>query len=174
MKDAKIISKAPLKSEKISKGISFSRGNLCLPYGLFLAVFVVFPLLLIVFYAFTGEDGKLSLQNFITFFTDTTNLSTLIISVFVSFLVTLICLIIAYPVAYILSRMKGNVALVLLLLFILPSWLNFVLRAMAMKELLSLLGRHKVQFNWVKGHAGHRENERCDQLASGFAEKLNG
>ena len=33
------------------------------------------------------------------------------------------------------------------------------------KQLLSLLGKHKVEFVWVKGHAGHPENERCDELA---------
>lgn len=141
MKGQKVISKQPFNSDKTSKSLfRFSRSQLCIPYGVFLTVFVVFPLLLVVYYAFTSETGKISFDNFISFFTNLTTLSTLIISIFVSVLVTIICLFIAYPVAYILSRMKGNIALVLLLLFILPSWLNFVLRAMAMKELLAVLG----------------------------------
>ena len=141
MKGEKVISKQPFTSDKTSKSLfRFSRSQLCIPYGVFLTVFVVFPLLLVVYYAFTTNTGKISFSNFISFFTNLTTLSTLIISIFVSILVTILCLLIAYPVAYILSRMKGNIALVLLLLFILPSWLNFVLRAMAMKELLSLLG----------------------------------
>ncbi len=141
MKGEKIISKQPFTSDNVSKGLfKFSRSQLCIPYGVFLTVFVVFPLLLVVYYAFTSKTGQFSFENFVSFFTNLTTLSTLIISIFVSVLVTILCLLIAYPVAFILSRMKGNIALVLLLLFILPSWLNFVLRAMAMKELLAVIG----------------------------------
>ncbi len=142
MKGAKVISVEPFKSDKISKGLfTFKRSQLCIPYGLFLSAFVVLPLLLIVFYAFTDSEGVFSFGNFTAFFTNPTNISTLIISVLVSLVVTVICLLIAYPVAYILSRMKNkNFAFILLLLFVLPSWLNFVLRAMAMKELLYLIG----------------------------------
>ena len=129
------------KTEKKRKfRFSFSRKQLCIPYGLFLAMFVVFPLFLVVYYAFTDKTGAFTLMNFIDFFSDTTKLSTLLISVLVSFIVTVICLLIAYPVALILSKMKKQVAFVLLLLFIMPMWINFVLRAMAMKELLSLIG----------------------------------
>lgn len=120
--------------------LSFSRKQLCIPYGLFLAMFVVFPLFLIVYYAFTDKNGAFTFVNFLDFFTDTTKISTLLISVLVSLAVTAICLLIAYPVAFILSKMKKKVAFVFLLLFIMPMWINFVLRAMAMKELLSLIG----------------------------------
>lgn len=119
---------------------SFSRKQLCIPYGLFLLMFVVFPLFLIVYYAFTDKSGAFTFANFIDFFTDSTKISTLLISVLVSLIVTVVCLLIAYPVAYILSRMKKQVAFVLLLLFVMPMWINFVLRAMAMKELLDLIG----------------------------------
>lgn len=120
--------------------LSFSRKQLCIPYGLFLAMFVVFPLFLIVYYAFTDKNGAFTFVNILDFFTDTTKISTLLISVLVSLAVTAICLLIAYPVAFILSKMKKKVAFVFLLLFIMPMWINFVLRAMAMKELLSLIG----------------------------------
>lgn len=122
------------------KLVSFSRKQLCIPYGLFLALFVVLPLLVIVYYAFTDNTGAITFSNFIDFFSDSTKISTLLISILVSLVVTLICLVIAYPVAYILSKMKRKTAFVLLLLFIMPMWINFVLRAMAMKELLSLVG----------------------------------
>ena len=142
MKDAKIIKKEPFISGNTSGGLlKFKRSQLCIPYGLFLSFFVIFPLFLIIYYAFTSKTGEFSFNNFTAFFVETTNISTLIISIFVSFVVTLICLLISYPVAYILSRLKNsNLAFVLLLLFILPTWLNFVLRAMAMKELLSFIG----------------------------------
>ena len=142
MKGAKIIKKEPFINENPSGGLfRFKRSHLCIPYGLFLSVFVIFPLFLIIYYAFTSKTGAFSFDNFVEFFTETTNISTLIISIFVSFVVTVLCLLISYPVAYILSRLKNsNVAFVLLLLFILPTWLNFVLRAMAMKELLAFIG----------------------------------
>ena len=142
MKGAKIIKKEPFISEYTSGGLlKFKRSQLCIPYGLFLSFFVIFPLFLIIYYAFTSKTGEFSFNNFTAFFVETTNISTLIISIFVSFIVTLICLLISYPVAYILSRLKNsNLAFILLLLFILPTWLNFVLRAMAMKELLSFIG----------------------------------
>lgn len=133
----------PTKEGKTRKSVrlfSFSRKQLCIPYGLFLALFVVLPLLVIVYFAFTDSTGAVTFANFLNFFTDRTKISTLLISVLVSGVVTLICLLIAYPVAYILSRMSSRLAFVLLMLFIMPMWINFVLRAMAMKELLSLIG----------------------------------
>ncbi len=120
--------------------LSFSRKQLCIPYGLFLALFVVLPLLLIVFYAFTDKDGGFSLNNFIRFFTSGTTLTTLIISVLIALATTIICILLAYPVAYILARSNLNKGGTLLMLFIMPMWINFVLRAMAMKDLLTIIG----------------------------------
>ena len=119
---------------------SFSRKQLCIPYGLFLALFVVLPLVLIVFYAFTDQNGSISLANFIRFFSSATTLSTLIISILIALATTLICIVIAYPVAYILANSNLNKGGTLLMLFIMPMWINFVLRAMAMKDLLTLIG----------------------------------
>ncbi len=118
----------------------FSRKQLCIPYALFLIMFVVFPLFVIIYYAFTGTDGAFTFNNFAAFFTDATKISTLLISVLISLAVTLICILIAYPLAYILTKMKKSVAFTLLLLFVMPMWINFVMRAMAMKELLTLIG----------------------------------
>ncbi len=137
----KVIEKTAERSGKIKeRKWGFSRKNLCIPYALFLAMFVIIPLFVIVYYAFTDNTGAITLENFVDFFTNASKISTLLISVLVSFIVTAICLLIAYPIAYILSKMKGKTAFVLLLLFIMPMWINFVLRAMAMKELLSLIG----------------------------------
>lgn len=141
MNKSKMVSKTEYtvdKSTRVRK-FSFSRKNLCIPYGLFLALFVILPLLVVVYYAFTDASGAFTLQNVVEFFTDTTKISTLLISILVSLIVTIICLLIAYPVAYILSKMNGRIAFILLLLFIMPMWINFVLRAMAMKELLFLI-----------------------------------
>ncbi len=118
----------------------FKRSSLCIPYGLFLTLFVVLPLVLIVFYAFTDKDGGFSMNNFVRFFTSPTTLTTVIISVLIALATTLVCLIMAYPVAYILARSNLNKGGTLLMLFIMPMWINFVLRAMAMKDLLTIIG----------------------------------
>ena len=131
--------KAMTKSGKKFK-FGFNRKQLCIPYALFLVMFVVIPLFVILYYAFTSSDGSFSFANFAEFFTNKTKISTLLISILIALLVTGICLLIAYPVAYILSKMKKSIAFILLLLFVTPMWINFVLRAMAMKELLSLIG----------------------------------
>ena len=123
--------------------VHFSRKQLCITYGLFLALFVVIPMLLILFYAFTETaDGaiRFSFANFLNFFTSKAKLSTLLMSFTVAILSTAICLVIAYPVAYILARSKLRRKSVLLMLFILPMWINFVLRITALRELLDLIG----------------------------------
>ncbi|MBO7150055.1 MAG: ABC transporter permease [Clostridia bacterium] len=119
---------------------TFSRKQLCIPYGLFLVLFVVLPLLLIVFHAFTDQNGSISFENFTRFFSSATTLSTLIISILIALATTLICVVIAYPIAYILANSNLNKGGVLLMLFIMPMWINFVLRAMAMKDLLTIIG----------------------------------
>lgn len=141
MKESKVISKnESLIDVKTKKAFTFKRGALCIPYGVFLALFVVMPLLLIVFYAFTDADGGISISNFIKFFSSATTISSLILSIILALITTAICILLAYPVAYILARSSLNKGGILLLLFIMPMWINFVLRAMAMKDLLTMIG----------------------------------
>ncbi len=133
------------KKVKTDKGLpalklGFSRKQLCIPYGVFLVCFVVIPLLLIVFYAFTDSDGGLSPQNFVRFFTSSTTITTMIISILLALVTTIICVLLAYPLSYILAKSNLNRGGTLLMLFIAPMWINFVLRAMAMKDLLTLIG----------------------------------
>lgn len=140
--EEKVVCKEPfIREQKPRKfRLTFRRQQLCIPYALFLIMFVIFPLFLIIYYAFTGSDGSFTFNNFAMFFTDATKISTLLISILVALGVTIICLLVAYPVAYILSKMRKSTAFIFLLLFITPMWINFVLRAMAMKELLVLIG----------------------------------
>lgn len=130
------------KKNKTKKHLafSFSRKQLCIPYSLFLVVFVILPLLIIVYYAFTNKSGAISFENFVWFFSNPTSVINLFRSMLLGLLTTLCCLLIGYPIAYILSKIKSHRKTILMLLFIMPMWINFVLRAMAMKELLSLLG----------------------------------
>ncbi len=125
---------------KRSFRLAFSRRQLCIPYGVFLAMFVVLPLLLIVMQAFADSNGTFTFSNFVRFFSSATTLTTLVVSILIGLATTLICIILAYPVAYILAHSKLNRGGTMLLLIIMPMWINFVLRAMAMKDLLTLIG----------------------------------
>ena len=106
------------------------------PYLLFMLLFVVLPLVLILVNAFLS-NGQLSFQNFINFFNDGASLKTLGISLLVGFITTSLCLFIGYPVAYILA--KKNAGKFMVLLFILPMWVNFLLRTLATKEIFQAL-----------------------------------
>ena len=114
--------------------MSFSRKYLGIPYGLFLILFVAAPLLVLVYYAFTNGQGQFSMVNLQNFFTDPNTLGTLCYSLVLAFVATAVCLIIAYPVAYILSQSKLKRKAVILLLFVMPMWINFTLRITALKD----------------------------------------
>lgn len=138
------------KENKIKNLFMFKRANLCIPYGVFLVLFVIFPLLMILYYAFTSETGSFSFENLIWFFSSEDSVINLLKSIQLGFITMVVCLILAYPVAYILSRLNTNKKTILLLLFIMPMWINFVLRAMAMKELLNVLGMlGKDKYNYI-------------------------
>ena len=117
----------------------FSRRQMGIPYGVFLAFFVAAPLLVLFYYAFTNGSGQFTLNNLKNFFVDPNTMGTLCYSIVLAVTVTLICLVIAYPVAYILAGSALKRKGVILMLFVLPMWINFTLRITALKEILSLI-----------------------------------
>lgn len=119
--------------------LRFNRKQLCIPYAAFLLLFVIVPLLVIIYYAFTNGEGELTLENLTAFFSSTNTIGTLIYSFALAITTTLVCLAIAYPTAYILARSGFKKKYVLLLLFIMPMWINFTLRITALKEILTAI-----------------------------------
>lgn len=117
----------------------FSRKQLCIPYGVFLVCFVIAPLLVVLYYAFTNGEGKFTFDNFTGFFTSPNTIGTLCYSLAVALTTTVVCLLIAYPVAYILARSNIKRKAVMMLLFIVPMWINFTLRIAALKEVLTFI-----------------------------------
>ncbi len=117
----------------------FSRKTLGIPYGVFLLLFVVAPLLVLFFYAFTNGQGQFTLQNLTEFFTDPNTLGTLAYSLAIAAVTTLLCLLIAYPVAYILATSKLKSKSVIIMIFVMPMWINFSLRITALKEILTII-----------------------------------
>lgn len=126
-------------SNKKSHLLSFKRKYLCIPYSVFLILFIIVPVIIIVCYAFTDSNGWFSFQSFIDFFTTWSKINCLIVSVFIALQTTLLCLLIGYPLSYFLANRKINKNVVLYTLFIAPMWINFVLRTGATRDLLSWL-----------------------------------
>ena len=119
-----------------SKRFNF-RGSLCMPYGVFMALFVVLPLVLIIYYAFTDANGHFDLNNWKVVFQSAENWKVIGTTFLIAFSTTIICILIAYPIAYILSNKKFNKNAVLVYIFLLPMWINFVIRTNALKDLLN-------------------------------------
>lgn len=117
----------------------FSRKQLALPYAIFLVLFVLLPLFVIVYYGFTDVDGNISFANFVNFFTNSKTIGTLVYSLAIALITTTICLILAYPVAYILAKGSYSKKHAFLMVFVLPMWINFTLRITALKEILTLI-----------------------------------
>ena len=118
--------------------MKFTRSKLAIPYVIYMVVFVVLPLLVVFYYAFTGEDGNLTIDNFRNFFSNSKTMGTLFYSVVIALATTVVCLLLAYPTAYILAKGSFKRSNVLLILFVMPMWINFTLRITALKELLSM------------------------------------
>ncbi len=112
---------------------------IALPYGLFLTLFVILPFFVILYYALTDSTGAFTLVNFTHFFTNPKTMGTLVYSLLISVLTTVICLILAYPTAYILAKGGLKRSTVYLILLVVPMWINFTLRITALKEILTLL-----------------------------------
>lgn len=124
--------KVAVKKLKLTKKV-FS-----IPYIIFLLLFVVIPLVLILVNAFLDNGNNLTLDNFKTFFTSKSSLVVLGNSLLVGLITTAFCLLIGYPVAYFLSKMSSG--RILVLLYIIPMGVNFLIRTLATKAIFIALG----------------------------------
>ena len=119
--------------------LRFSRKQLCIPYAVFLLCFVAAPLLVIIYYAFTNGEGNFTLRNLTGFFTSPYTIGTLAYSFAIAAVTTCVCLLLAYPIAYILARSQWKRKSVIVVMFVLPMWINFTLRITALKEILTVI-----------------------------------
>jgi len=111
--------------------------HFALPYVAWMAIFVVVPIILVIVYAFTTSAGALSFSNFSTMGTFA---SVFIRSFWLAIISTVVCIIIGYPLAYILSREGVRVQRVMIMLIMLPMWMNFLLRTYAWMSILENTG----------------------------------
>ncbi len=113
---------------------------LAAPYAVWAVGFIIIPLFMIIYYAFTSQEtGAFTLSNFSEIFI-ADNMKALGLALILSLASTLICLILAYPLAMILSSMSANATNFIVLIFILPMWMNFLLRTFAWQTLLEKNG----------------------------------
>ncbi len=103
------------------------------PYIIWMVVFIAVPLLLIAYFAFTTDGGGFTVK----YISDVGQYANIFIrSIWLSLIATAICLVVAYPVAFILSRMEKHKQGTMLMIVMLPMWMNFLLRTYAWMTLL--------------------------------------
>lgn len=109
------------------------------PHMVWSVLFIIAPLIFVVYYAFTDKEGNPTLGN-ITELAQASYLEVFLRSVCFAFLATVICLIIAYPIAYFMSKAKPKTQKILIMLVMLPQWLNFLIRTYSWMALLEDTG----------------------------------
>lgn len=120
--------------------MKIKRSTWSLPYLVFLVLFVVLPLLLVVIYAFQDQSGSFTLSNLARFFSDGDAIRTFALSMEIAIENTAICILIGYPAAWILADRRYNRSTVTIILFILPMWINALMRTLATAEIFNVLG----------------------------------
>ncbi|MDO5521457.1 MAG: ABC transporter permease [bacterium] len=108
---------------------------LAFPYILWSAAFIIIPLLIVLYYGITDVDGAFTLDNIKLMF-DPINLKALVYSLILSGISTIICLALAYPLAMILRNAQLKSSSFIIFIFILPMWMNFLLRTISWQTLL--------------------------------------
>lgn len=109
------------------------------PYLFWAVSFIIIPLLMIVYYGLTDRDGAYTLAN-LAKMAEPENLKALGLALLLSLISTAVCLILAYPLAMILSEKEVSQTSFIVLIFILPMWMNFLLRTLAWQTLLEKNG----------------------------------
>lgn len=109
------------------------------PYVLWSVAFIIIPLLMVFYYGLTDKDGHFTLENIMAI-TEPVHLKALGIAMILSLISTAICILLAYPLAMILAGMKGSKDKIIVMIFILPMWMNFLLRILAWQTLLEKTG----------------------------------
>ena len=146
----------------IKRNRGMHRSLFASPYTLWMIIFTVVPVVLISYYSFTDANGKFTLDNFKNFWDShyeankvikeeaarlgvdysqyitrgTVNVDTLVYSLWMAFKCTVICLILGYPAALFMADRKMKLGATLVVLFIIPMWMNFLLRTVAWMTLL--------------------------------------
>lgn len=112
-----------------------TKKSFAFPYLLWMIGFTVLPLIMIAVYGFTDKNGAFTISNFMAIFSEE-HMSALLLSLYLSLICTIVCLLLAYPLAMILSKSGASRTGFVVFIFILPMWMNFLMRTYAWLNLL--------------------------------------
>lgn len=118
------------------------------PYLIWIIGFILLPLAFILYYALTTAAGAFTFEN-IAAITDPVHVKSILLSLKLGFLCTLVCLVLAYPLCMILNSFHFRHQSFVVFLFILPMWMNFMLRILAWRLLLSNNGIVNAIFDFI-------------------------
>lgn len=155
----------------IRRNRGVKRSLFAAPYTLWMILFTVLPVILIGYYSFTDASGAFTLDNFRNFWDSnytknqlyaslgpeasafvvrgTVNVDTLVYSLWMAFLCTVICLALGYPAALFMADKRMKMGASLVVLFIIPMWMNFLLRTIAWMSLLEDQGLINAFLRWL-------------------------
>ena len=156
----------------IKRNRGMHRSLFASPYTLWMIIFTIVPVLLITYYAFTDASGSFTLDNFKNFWDSnyesnkvilevmgdagadyitrgTVNVDTLVYSLWMAFQCTVICLVLGYPAALFMADRNMRLGPTLVVLFIIPMWMNFLLRTIAWMSLLEDSGLINTFLKWL-------------------------
>lgn len=115
------------------------------PYIIWSVVMIVVPMLMIIMYAFTKQGNtvmsiRFTLDNFAAFFEDKVFFDVLKRSLNIAIVTTVICILIGYPTAYFIAKMKPKSQVIMVLMITLPTWINMLVRTYAWRSILDKNG----------------------------------
>ena len=121
------------------KNKSFATKFLAVPHMVWSALFIIVPLVMVVYYAFTDRNGSFTLENIkaIGYYT---YLNVFLRSLWYGIIVTVICFLLAYPFAYIISKAPEKTQGTMIMLVMLPMWMSLLLRTYSIMSLISDVG----------------------------------
>ena len=108
---------------------------LAAPYVVWALAFIIVPLIMVLYYGLTDKSGSFTLANVLAV-SEPVHIKSLIIALVLALISTAICLLLAYPLAMILANMQKGSNSLIVFIFILPMWMNFLLRTLAWQTIL--------------------------------------
>ncbi|MBQ7377093.1 MAG: ABC transporter permease [Clostridia bacterium] len=123
----------------MNKKRSFLQSISAAPHMVWAVLFIVTPMLFVLYYAFTKEGGGFSFENFTNLF-QAIYVSTFVRSLCYALIATVICLLLAYPLAYILAKLGEGRQSLMITLLMLPMWINFIIRTNSLISIVHILG----------------------------------
>jgi len=142
-----------MKNRRSTSGLALTQRLVLAPYSVWAAIFIVVPLLFIAYYAFTDQNFNFTFDNISRFFTATSTVTDgdatreihtyLVIfwrSLKLAVISTVLCLLFGYPMAYIISKMSERTQRLVIMIIMIPMWMNFLIRTYAWMTILQDTG----------------------------------